>query len=86
MTWADWVCATTLLAVVVGGIAFALGFLFGRAKGFERGWLAYRKRTDPNIRGGGEHPIIRKQNERRWIKEAVDDLRAAQKHDREHWN
>ena len=82
MTWIEWVGATTLLVYAVGGVAYTVGFLFGRSKGYEKGWLACRRRTDPN----GEHPSLRRQRERTWIQEAIDDLRAAEKHDREHWN
>ena len=87
MAWIEWVGVTMSLAVVVGGVAYAVGFLFGRSKGYEQGWLACRRRTDPNVHGGfGEHPTLRKQRERAWVQEAIDDLRAAEKHDREHWN
>ena len=86
MTWGLWSCVVALLAVT-GLATYAVGFLLGRSKGYEQGWLACRRRTDPNVHGGfGEHPSIRKQNERRWIKEAIDDLRQAEKYDREHWN
>ena len=83
--------AAAALLIVVGAVTYAVGYLRGVlqgvAKGVEQGWLAYRRRTDPNVRGGfGEHPTLRKQNERRWIKEAIDDLRQAEKYDREHWN
>lgn len=86
MTWGLWSCVVALLAVT-GLATYAVGFLFGRAKGCEQGWLACRRRTDPNVHGGfGEHPSLRKQRERAWVQEAIDDLRAAEKHDREHWN
>jgi hypothetical protein len=87
--------AAAALLIVVGAVTYAVGYLRGALQGaakgikhgFEQGWLAYRRRTDPNIPGGfAEHPTIRKQNERRWIKEAIDDLRQAEKYDREHWN
>jgi hypothetical protein len=81
-----WVGVIALLAVM-SWIAFALGARAGRFKGFEEGWIAYRRQTDPNLPGGfSEHPTLRKANERRWMKQALDDLRAAQRHDREHWN
>ena len=35
MTWIAWIGATTSLAVVVGGVAYVVGFLFGRSKGYE---------------------------------------------------
>jgi hypothetical protein len=77
----------TVLAVLVGGIAYVVGFFFGQAKGFEAGWVACRRRTDPDVTGGyGEHPSRKKARERAWIQEAIDDLRQAEKHDREHWN
>ena len=86
MTWGLWSCVVALLAVT-GSATYAVGFLLGRSKGYEQGWLACRRRTDPNVHGGfGEHPSLRKQRERTWIQEAIDDLRAAEKHDREHWN
>ena len=85
MTWGLGSCVVVLLAVT-GLATYVVGFLFGRSKGYEKGWLACR-RTDPNVHGGfGEHPSLRKQRERTWVQEAIDDLRAAEKHDREHWN
>ena len=83
--------AAAALLIVVGAVTYAVGYLRGVlqgvAKGVEQGWLAHRRRTDPNVRGGfGEHPSLRKQRERTWIQEAIDDLRQAEKYDREHWN
>jgi hypothetical protein len=87
MLFEGWVAATTLLAIVVGLCGVAIGYLFGQAKGCERGWLAHRRSTDPNVVGGfSEHPSVRKARERALVREALADMRAMTKHEREHWN